>query len=290
MKTILNFGSINIDYVYSVPRFALPGETLSSTGFVRFLGGKGCNQSVAIAKAGGTVAHVGNIGLKDKWILDEIAALGIGTDHIGKLPTETGHAIIQIDPKGENTILLHRGANGRFAEDQIDTAFNAIGGTGIVLLQNEINGVDTIMHKAFERGMDIFFNPAPMDGEVLTYPLHRVRFFIVNETEGSALTGETSPKAILDGITKKFPATSALLTLGSKGALCLHNGNHYEVEAKKADVVDTTAAGDTFIGYFLSEYATGSKIQDCLEIAARAASVTVSRNGGAISIPKRKEL
>lgn len=290
MKKILNFGSINIDYVYTVPHFVKGGETLASSTFQTFLGGKGCNQSVALAKAGLLVYHAGNIHQKNRWILQQLKESGVNTSYISAIDKPTGHAIIQVTPNGENAIFLHGGANLEITTAQIDSVFQDFSKGDYLLIQNEINHIPTIINQAAAKGMRIFFNPAPMNSAVLKYPLEKVNLFILNEVEGKELAGVKKTAHIIPSLQVQFPDTAILLTLGSKGAVYQHKSFKLQVKANKVKVVDTTAAGDTFIGYFMAEWIKGGKINNCLEIASKAAAITVSRKGGAISIPERDEI
>jgi ribokinase len=157
-----------------------------------------------------------------------------------------------------------------------------------LLLQNEINGVDKILEKA--EGFIVVFNPAPMSGKVKNYPLERVNIFIVNEVEGEALTGETEPDAILDTMQKLYPKSRTVLTLGKAGVIYADGEQRINVPALQVEAVDTTGAGDTFIGYFLAELTRGSAIKKCLEMGVKASALCVTRQGAADSIPELEEL
>lgn len=287
---ILNFGSINIDYVYQVSHFVQPGETLASAGLRTFLGGKGCNQSVALAKAGASVFHAGNINEKDIWILDQLKKWQVNTQLVQKLPSPSGHAIIQVDHHGENAIIIHGGANQMINQGQIDTVFAHFEKGDVLLLQNEVNRMDDLIRTAKSKGMLVFFNPAPMTKAVVDYPLDLIDYFILNETEAQQITGKQTQKEIEDQLLTQFPASHFLLTFGAKGALFFNQKERYAVAAKKVKAIDTTAAGDTFIGYFLAAWSQAKSIPDCLSLASKAAAITVTRAGGAVSIPLREEL
>ena len=287
---ILNFGSVNIDYVYDVPHFVQPGETLSSTGLQTFIGGKGCNQSVALARSGMEVFHAGCIGEESSWIKEQLDQWGVNTSLLRVADTVTGHAIIQVNASGENAIVLHSGANHAITSEQIDETFADFGKGDILLLQNEINHMPDIISKAATKQMTIFFNPAPMTKEVLQYPLDKVDTFIVNAIEGEGLTGQKDPEAILNKMLKKFPTAATILTLGAKGAIYHGAKMRYEVEAVKVSPVDTTAAGDTFIGYFIGEWVRSRSVETALVLANRAAAKCIGKKGGATSIPLKREL
>lgn len=287
---VLNFGSLNIDYVYQVKRFALPGETIPALKMERFSGGKGLNQSVALSRAGISVAHAGCIGNDGTFLIEELQKSGVETDKIQVLPSSSGHAIIQVDAKGENTILLYPGANHEITREQIDGTLAGYGEGDILLLQNEICEIPYIMEQAHQKGMKIFFNPSPLTEAVFRYPLHLVSCFLVNGLEGASLAGEDGRDAILAGIRQKFPQARIVLTLGKDGA-CYDDGKErYFQSAFPVQAVDTTAAGDTFTGYFIAELLRGSAPKTVLSCACGASALAVSRMGAAPSIPGKKEV
>lgn len=287
---ILNFGSVNIDYVYGVSHFVKPSETIASQSYEVFMGGKGCNQSVALAKAGATVFHAGNIGKDGVWIKNQLDVWGVDTRFLSINDGPTGHAIIQVVPEGQNAIIIHGGANRTVTSSQIREVLSHFDQGDILLLQNEINQTPEIIQAASAKGMKIFFNPAPMTSDVLQFPLDKIDVFIINEVEGQELTGHTLPEKILETMNKHFPEAATLLTLGEKGAMYAHQTVSFEIQAKKVTAIDTTAAGDTFIGYFLASWAAGKSLRECLDFATKASAICVTRKGGAVSIPNKEEL
>jgi ribokinase len=291
MKKIINFGSLNIDHVYNVPHFVQPGETLSSSGYGCFCGGKGSNQSVALARAGAMVYHAGCIGKEGDFLKQNLAENGVNTELILVVDQPTGHAIIQVNPDGENAIVLFPGANCEISEEMIDNALAITNPGDLLLLQNEISDIALIMEKAVENELEIAFNFAPFSEQVATeLPLHQVKLLIINETEGAGLSGKTETEAILDTLTKRYPDTTILLTLGAKGAICIDYGKRFQATPPPTTVVDTTCAGDTFIGFFLEAYTQGKKLDACLTTGCAAAAIAVSRHGASDSIPAKNEL
>ena len=290
--SILVFGSLNIDHVYQVEHLVRPGETLPSTEYRRFQGGKGANQSVALARAGADVFHAGRIGPEGLWLRDAIAAEGVNVTHVGLDDQPTGHAIIQVDPAGENSILLYGGANLTVSSDDAHYVLSHFGEGDWLLLQNEISSLPAILLEASERGLSVAFNPAPMTPEVLSYPLEGVSLFVVNQTEGEALAGteDASPETVVGALQARFSNAEILLTLGEDGSLYARDGECIQTPAVAVDAVDTTAAGDTFIGYFLAELLAGESVTQSLVLASRAAALCVTRPGAAVSIPRRSEL
>ncbi|MFZ2654560.1 MAG: ribokinase [Victivallales bacterium] len=287
---ILNFGSVNIDHVYSVEHFVRPGETMSSLSYSRFSGGKGANQSIALAKAGANVFHSGKIGSDGIWLKDNLKKCGVRTDFlkVGEVPT--GHAVIQVSRSGENSIVLYGGANQDIDENFASSVIAEFSKNDFILLQNEINKIPFIMKEAHKRGMKIVFNPAPMNRPVKSYPLKLVDIFILNEIEGADLAGKKGFQNVIAEMKRKYPNALTIMTLGSKGAAYIDGGKTVFVPAVKVKPVDTTAAGDTFIGYFLAGISKGEDIDDAISLACRAAAICVTRKGAADSIPKMREV
>ena len=289
MGTILNFGSVNIDHVYSVPHFVRPGETLASGRYATFSGGKGFNQSTALARAGAKVAHAGMIGADGAWLRDALAADGADITHLAVRDEPTGHAVIQVDASGQNCIIICGGANRAITPQYAEEVLSHFGDGDTLLLQNEISAIPEIMRIAHARGLHIVFNPAPMGPEVSGYPLDLVDLFIVNEVEAAELAGmaaDSAPDEIRDTLRAKFPRADVLLTLGASGSVADIGGERVAVAAKRVKAVDTTAAGDTYIGYFLAARQHGLSLRDAMGKATEAAAFCVTHAGAAPSIPR----
>jgi ribokinase len=287
---ILNFGSLNIDYVYRVGHIVRPGETIACRSLEVFAGGKGANQSVALARAGADVTHAGRVGEYGRWVVDKLKDAGVDVSLIEVDPgVKTGHAVIQVDDSGENAILLYGGANRMITPKQIDATIKQFGEGDMLLLQNEINDIPALINAAADRGLSVCLNPAPMADEVCDWPLDKVSLLIVNETEGEALCGEADPWEMLPKLTE-MTGGEVIVTLGDQGALYFGGDEAIHQPAVQADVVDTTAAGDTFIGYFLSRRMAGDPVESCLATAARAAALCVSNAGAMDSIPVVSDL
>ena len=289
MGAILNFGSVNIDHVYTVPHFVRPGETLASTRYAIFSGGKGFNQSTALARAGAKVAHAGMIGADGVWLKESLAADGADITHLAIGDEPTGHAIIQVDASGQNCIIIFGGANRAITAAYAKEVIAHFGKGDTLLLQNEISAIPEIIHAASERGLSIAFNPAPMGQEVRDYPLDLVDLFIVNEVEAAQLAGvaaETAPDVVLNALRAKFPLAGVVLTLGASGSVADIGGERVAVAARRVKAVDTTAAGDTYIGYFLAARQRGLSLREAMEKATEAAAICVTRAGAAPSIPR----
>jgi ribokinase len=290
MKKILNMGSINIDYVYTVPHFVRAGETLSSASLQIFPGGKGLNQSVALARAGGHVYHAGMLGSDGESLLTVLKEAGADVGLITRSVTPTGHAIIQVNPEGDNCILLFPGANRELDGDFADKALASFGKGDMLVLQNEVSCIAYAMNAAKAKGMDLVFNPSPYGPEILDYPLNLVDWWLLNEVEGQSLTGKKHPEDMLHTMAKIYPNAVIVLTLGGDGVICLANGRLLRHGGCDVQVVDTTAAGDTFTGYFISSIAMGKGIEEAIRLASAAAAISVTRKGAAVSIPCWEEV
>ena len=287
---ILNIGSLNVDYVYKVDKFLLPGETKSSLSLNKYCGGKGLNQSIAAAKAGNEVCHAAVLGVGGEMLKEALDKNGVDTGMIQESADTCGHAIIQVDEKGQNCILLYGGTHRALTKEFIDSALDSFGNNGLVLLQNETNLVGYIIERAAEKGLMVALNAAPANDDVLGYPIDKLTWLIVNEVEGKQIAGCESDDEIIDTLRAKYPNCKILLTLGSRGACCYDGSKLYAIGCHKVDVVDTTAAGDTFTGYFLYGVLNGYSMEECLRMATTASAVCVGRNGASDSVPLKSEI
>lgn len=287
---ICNIGSLNIDYVYDVDHFVQPGETLSSQQMTVNVGGKGLNQTVALARAGAKVFHAGQIGNEGQFLKDFLQENGADTSMVRVCPSSSGHAIIQVDSSGQNCILLFGGANQMLSEAFVDETLSMFDKGDILLLQNETNLLSYILQKAQERGLQIALNPSPYSEKLLDMPLENVRWFILNEVEGCGITGVSDPDQIVDALLSKYPEADIVLTMGEKGSIYANRSQKIYQSIFSVKVEDTTAAGDTFTGYLLAGLAKGMSPDLVLRYAAQAAAIAVSRKGAAISIPMMCEV
>ena len=282
---VLNFGSLNIDNVYQVDHMVMPGETQASFGMQIFPGGKGLNQSIAMARAGVPVYHAGLIGEEGDLLLDVCRENGVNTDYIRRIPGRSGHTIIQVDKDGQNCILLFGGANRSMTKDFVDEVLAGFEAGDILVLQNEINELACIIDKAAEKGMQIVLNPSPFDSNLDGCDLSKVDIFMMNEVEGWQITGEKDPDRILEKVKELYPGARVVLTLGKDGAVYQDGDQIYRQGIYPVKAVDTTAAGDTFTGYFIYSVIAGLPVQEGLDLAAKASSICVSRPGAASSVP-----
>lgn len=293
---VLCFGSLNIDYTYKVPHFVKKGETLASERLQVFGGGKGLNQSVALAKAGTEVYHAGSIGQDGMFLLDMLKDAGANTDFVKILDTvRTGNAIIQNDKSGDNCIILYGGANQAIIREQVDEVMSHFESGDYIVLQNEINELGYIVEKAHEKGMIIVLNPSPMNEKILALPLDVINYFILNEVEAAQILGkedkgEESWEQIADDLLKKFPQATIVLTMGSEGSVFKNQKETVCQSIYKVQAVDTTAAGDTFSGYFIGGILGGLSAKEAMDQASKASAIAVTRKGAAPSIPLLAEV
>ena len=270
---VLNFGSLNIDYTYSVPHIIVGGETMASSELHEYCGGKGLNQSIALARAGLDVWHAGTIGHDGDLLTDACREAGIHTEFIRKLDVRSGHTVIQVDENGQNSIILYGGTNMMQTEEYVDEVLAHFEAGDYLVLQNEINLLDYIIDKAYEKGMKIVMNPSPFNDRLRSCDLGKVSLFFVNEIEAAQITGNSDPDHALDALHKAYPNAAFVLTLGSEGAWFYDGQQKVFQGIFKVKPVDTTAAGDTFTGFFLRMLLDGAPIREALMTAAKASDM-----------------
>lgn len=285
---ILNFGSINIDIFFRVEHIVRPGETISSESIEKRAGGKGLNQSVALAKVSDSVYHAGSIGTDGNFLIEEMENFGVDTSLLKKSDKLTGNAIIQVDDKGENSIVLYKGANFDNSEAYVDEVLSHFEKGDILVLQNEINCMPYIINKAYEKGLKIVLNPSPITDEIEKIDLDKIDLLLVNETEAKALAKVSDAKEAVNYFRDNFPSLKVVETFGKNGSMYFDKDNLINQDSFKVDAVDTTGAGDTFTGYFVTYFYKGEKITKCLEVAAKASALSVTKKGASISIPSHE--
>ena len=279
---ILNIGSLNLDNVYRVSSFAKPGETVSAKNFSISFGGKGLNQSVALAKAGAKVKHLGVIGYDGNDLKVALEEAQVDVSLIRKVDIANGNAVIQVDDAGQNCIIVNAGSNDCLTEEQIDAGLRQMQVGDMVLLQNETNKLAYALERAKQYGLKVVLNPSPINEALLTVDL-----FVLNEIEAEFLTSMSNvkPEILLNSLHEKYPQSDFLLTLGERGSVYFSNGKILEQHPYEVKAVDTTAAGDTFTGYFLASIANEKDVKTAMNIASAAAAIAVSKHGAQSSIP-----
>ncbi len=281
---IFNLGSINIDHVYRVPSLPRPGETVSALDYSRGLGGKGANQSIAAASAGAVTHHIGAIGKGDEWVLEPFLRLGLDQAHIRSLDQATGHAVIYVDAAAENSIVLFTGANHAITEAQIDKALEQAEPRDWLILQNETNLVAYAAARAKALGMRVAYSAAPFVAADIQSVSASIDMLVLNEGEALLLLDA------LPEFEAGHPDLAWLVTLGSNGSRYRHGTEVTQVPALPAQAVDTTGAGDTYLGYFIAALDAGRTIREAMTEAAAAAALQVSRHGAAAAIPARHDV
>lgn len=289
---ILNFGSLNTDYVYDVPHILVPGETMSALSREVYPGGKGLNSAVALAKAGAPVYFAGTLGEDGEFLLDVMKDAGADVSLVERIEGPSGHTFIQVDQNGENCILVYPGSNRKNSRIHMDDVLTKFEEGDYLVIQNEINDLPYLIDKAHERGLKIVLNPSPCDEIIWTLPLDKVDYLIVNEAEAATLA-KMDPESEMDDVLKKlhelYPHARFVVTLGGDGSLYYDGEQTIRQEALPTQPVDTTGAGDTFLGNFVTALSEGMDPAEALQLGAAAASIAVSRKGAASSIPDRKE-
>jgi ribokinase len=230
------------------------------------------------------------IGEDGQPFLDACAEYGVDARHIRKVEGKSGHAIIQIDKNAQNSIILFGGANQMLTERYVDEVLAGFEKGDILLLQNEVNMLPYIVEKAYEKGMQIALNPSPYNEKLDAVDMKKISIFLLNEVEGGQVTGLNEPDAIIARMLELFPHAKIVLTLGKDGAVYADAANRFFQPIFPVKAVDTTAAGDTFTGYFLAGLTEGMPVPQALEMSAKASSIAVTRPGAVPSIPYRKEV
>ena len=292
MPKLVNLGSLCIDNVYRVASIAAPGETVASASHDVFPGGKGLNQSIAAARGGAHVVHVGRIGADGRWLRDALAAEGVDVDGVRVVDEASGHAVIQVDAAGRNAIVIAGGANRTLAAEDVDAALAQLEAGDWLLLQNEINDLPQVLAAARQRRCQVAFNVAPVDGREAGYDLSGVALLIVNDIEAAALAPAADPGQVASALAKRCANAHVVLTLGAGGLLyaIAGAGEVSKLPALAVDAVDETAAGDAFIGFLMAGLLAGESVADALLLGSAAGALAVTKAGAASSIPTLAEV
>lgn len=286
MPKLINLGSLCIDNVYSVTTIATVGETVASQNHAVFPGGKGLNQSLAASKAGVDVHHIGCVGEDGIWLKELLADAGVNVSDVRQVEIRSGHAVIQVDSAGQNSIVISGGANRSIQPLDRDVALTLLQPGDWLLLQNEINDIEALLQEASDRDVNIAFNVAPVDGREKNYSLDAVELLIVNEVEAAALAQETDLEIALDALCGRYPTTHVVLTLGRDGLLHGIGGHREKLAAYRVEAVDETAAGDAFVGYLMAGLLSGEDYSKALQLGSAAGALAVTQRGAASSIPE----
>lgn len=284
--TIFNLGSINIDHFYAVPHLPTPGETLPATGYSIGLGGKGANQSVAAALAGAPVTHIGSVGPDGAAMVAHMRDFGVDCAHVSTVGTATAHAIINVDPKGENAIVIFSGANLEQSLTHLESAISAASQGDTLLVQNETNLQLKAAEMARAAGLFVIYSAAPFSAPAVEAIMPHTDLLVMNAVEADQLT-----KALKCALTD-LPVPHLLITQGAQGSTWydLMRGRDLRVPAFPVTPVDTTGAGDCYIGYVAAGMNEGLRTAEAMRLAAAASAIQVTRPGTADAIPTRQEV
>lgn len=286
---VLNFGSLNLDYVYHVHHFVMPGETLSAKSQKINCGGKGLNQSVALAHAGAKVYHAGCVGRGGEPLKIMLEQSGVDTQYLEGVDEIQGNAVIQVNESGENCILLFGGSNQCVEKQQIERTLSGFAEGDYLILQNEVNALPMMVDMAYERGMKIVLNPSPYDEKLKKVDFAKISWLLVNEVEAEQISGSSDPQNVWQILHDRYPRLSLVITQGKAGSICYSGKQCCRQEAYAVKTVDTTAAGDTFTGFFIAGLMEGMELSRCMKYAAIASAISVTREGAAPSIPTKEE-
>ncbi len=290
MRTLV-FSSMNLDKTYHLESFVKPGETVSASSFETFCGGKGFNIATALCRAGLDVSFAGAVGSDGFVLKDTLSKEGVDVSLIRESELCTGHAVIQVDGKGQNCIIIVPGANGDVDKSYIDSVLEHFREGDLIVLQNEISNIGYIIERAHKKGLVIAFNPSPYNERIGTCDLSVVDYLFVNEVEGEAITGKADVASMVEILKKRFAGKTVVLTLGEKGSVCIDGlGKLYECGIHKTKAIDTTAAGDTYMGYFLAGVLEDKSIGEAMKAASVASGIAVSRKGASASVPTSDEV
>lgn len=289
-------GSINMDIVANVPYMPKSGETLSADKFYINPGGKGANQAVAVSKLGGEVKMIGKVG-NDAFgaqLKANLLDAGVNVDCVSFAETNSGLAMIIVE-KGDNRIILDKGANYAITDKDVDEGLKDAKEGDVLIMQLEIplETVEYAARLAKTKNMTVVLNPAPavpLSQSLMQY----VDIVAPNESEAEILTGVNPVGDVEIALTVKklyaLGAKQVIITLGGRGSVVSEGQNITYIDPRKVDVVDTTSAGDTFIGAFVLKFASGASASDAARFASVASSITITRKGAAGSIPTLKEV
>lgn len=287
---VVNFGSLNIDHVYAVDHFCRAGETIHTKSYTQNAGGKGLNQSIAVSRSGQKVHHAGLLGPEGTRLAELLSGSGVDLRYLKHTDVPQGHAVIQVQPDGQNCIFLYGGSNQAVTPKEIDEVLMQLNAGDYLLLQNEIANLTYLLRAAARRGLRVVLNASPISDELLNADLSGVDWLVVNEIECAAMAGCGDAQAGYETLKQRYPSLGILLTLGSEGSVSWKDGTEVRQCAYPVKAVDTTGAGDTFMGYFVGCLAQGMERQTAMQYASMASAISVTRPGAAASIPLMDEV
>ena len=287
---VVNFGSLNIDHVYAVDHFCRAGETIHTKSYAQNAGGKGLNQSIAVARSGQKLYHAGLLGAEGARLAELLTDCGVDLRYLKRTQIPQGHAVIQVDPTGQNCIFTYGGSNVAVSPQDIDEVLSQFDAGDYLLMQNEMSNLTYMLRAAVQRGLRVVLNVSPISEEILHVDLTGVDWLVVNEIECAAMAGCEDPQMGYETLKRRYPALGILMTLGSEGSVSWKDGEEIRQCAYPVKAVDTTGAGDTYMGYFVGCLAQGMSRQQAMQYASMASAISVTRPGAAVSIPQFEEV
>ncbi len=279
---IFNLGSINADHVYRVVHLPRAGETVAVQGYARALGGKGANQSIAAARAGAEVVHIGAVGADGDWMVADLAEAGVDVRHVRRECVASGHAVVTVEQSGENAILVHGGANRALRLEDLEAALAEAGPGDWLLMQNETNLQAEAARMAGAKGLRIAYSAAPFDAAAVRAVLPHITLLMLNEGEAAQMGRDMGVVQV----------PMLCVTRGAGGVTWIEAalGRTVTIPAPEVVAVDTTGAGDTFAGYLVAGLAAGVAPERALHHALGAAAIAVTRPGASGAIPTAAEV
>ena len=266
------------------------GETIHTQSYTQNAGGKGLNQSIAVSRSGQKVHHAGLLGPEGTRLAELLSGSGVDLRYLKHTDVPQGHAVIQVQPDGQNCIFLYGGSNQAVTPQEIDEVLMQLNAGDYLLLQNEIANLTYLLRAAARRGLRVVLNASPISDELLNADLSGVDWLVVNEIECAAMAGCGDAQAGYETLKQRYPSLGILLTLGSEGSVSWKDGTEVRQCAYPVKAVDTTGAGDTFMGYFVGCLAQGMERQTAMQYASMASAISVTRPGAAASIPLMDEV
>ncbi len=287
---ILVFGSFNIDHVYMLEHLPEKGETLYCSDYGVHVGGKGLNQALAFKKAGADVYAAGKVGRTDgAYLTGYLADAGVDVCSVSDASDYSGHTIIEVDPSGQNQMILFGGANREITREECDRVLSEHRDADLIMTEYETSEVEYMLRKAHEAGIRTAMNPSPFVDELRSFPYEYVDIIIVNEFEGNSISGCSDEYAAVRAL-YELNHGIVIMTLGAKGALYFDGTEPVFVPAFSSKAVDTTGAGDTFTGYCIYSLLEGKNPHEALRIGSAASAIEITRPGAAETIPDRAEV
>ena len=285
---VLVIGSVNKDIVFDVENIVKDGQTISSANQAEYLGGKGLNQAIALSNVYDNVYFYCNVNEHDVTLLEQIKTYNFKTNYIQLVKEQTGTAFIQVNEQGENAIVISKNANNHIDLQKVEDILETFTSTDYVLLQNEINDLEHIIDICTKKKIQVILNPSPVNNINLELA-SKVNQLITNRNEFLSITSSNTVEEGISIFRQNNKHTELVITLGAEGVL-YNKEETITIKGDKVDVVDTTCAGDTFLGFYIGSRLNGNSVSDSLKTANKAAGKCIQTKGASVSIPKLSDL